>query len=90
MMTTTTGTWRRRQSSNSCEIAVAFCLPAWHSYGMTEIALIKGQAYTVRSTVCGEVGATFRGRFGSELLFRTADGRDWAVPVAYFVSAVAA
>ena len=51
--------------------------------------LIKGQTYTVRSTISGQVGATFRGRFGSELLFRTADGRDWTVPVAYFVSAVA-
>jgi hypothetical protein len=49
--------------------------------------LVKGSVYTVRSTVVGEVGATFRGRFGSELLFRAADGRDWTCPVAYFVSA---
>lgn len=49
--------------------------------------LAKGETYTVRSTISGQVGATYRGRFGSELLFRTADGRDWAVPVAYFVSA---
>ena len=59
--------------------------------GMTNHAeLIKGQTYTVRSTISGEVGATFRGRFGFELNFRTSDGRSWTVPVAYFVSAVPA
>jgi hypothetical protein len=50
--------------------------------------LIKGQTYgVVRSTVSGECSVTFRGRFGSSLLFRTADGRNWTVPAAYFVSA---
>jgi hypothetical protein len=49
--------------------------------------LVKGQKYVVRGTVSGQVGATYLGRFGSELAFRTADGRHWTVPVAYFVSA---
>jgi hypothetical protein len=50
--------------------------------------LTKGETYAVvRSTVSGECDATFRGRFGSELLFRTADGRTWTVQVAYFVGA---
>jgi hypothetical protein len=60
-----------------------------HTTYMTNAAdLIKGQTYTVIGTISGQVGATFRGRFGSELLFLTADGRNWNIPVAYFVEAV--
>jgi hypothetical protein len=50
--------------------------------------LVRGETYVVRSTVSGFVGATFRGRFGSELGFDLADGSWVTIPVAYFRDAV--
>lgn len=71
--------------------ALALSVRVCHDVNMeirNSAELVKGQIYTVRGTVSGQVGATFRGRFGSELLFCDARGEHWTVPVAYFVSAV--